>query len=56
MNIFISGICGFIGSNIAEYYALQNKDNEIYGIDNLYKDIYINKGKAKKWLTSQLLE
>ncbi len=33
MNIFITGICGFIGSNLAEYYL--NKKYKVAGCDNL---------------------
>lgn len=36
MKIFITGICGFIGSNIAEYYA--KKDYDIFGIDNFSRE------------------
>ena len=31
--IFITGICGFVGSNLAHYF--QSLGNQVYGIDNL---------------------
>jgi len=31
--IFITGICGFLGSNLAHYF--QSSGNKVYGIDNL---------------------
>ena len=33
MKIFITGICGFVGSNLAEYYL--NKKYKVSGCDNL---------------------
>ena len=33
MKIFITGICGFIGSNLAEFYL--KKKYEVSGCDNL---------------------
>ena len=31
--IFITGICGFLGSNLANYF--QSQGYKVYGIDNL---------------------
>ena len=31
--IFITGICGFLGSNLAHYF--QSEGYKVYGIDNL---------------------
>ena len=31
--IFITGICGFVGSNLANYF--QSQGYKVYGIDNL---------------------
>ena len=33
-NVLITGVCGFIGSNLLEYLLL-NTDYKIFGIDNL---------------------
>ncbi len=54
MRICILGGCGFIGSWCAEYYAKQDKDNQIYIVDSLYKDVYINKGKSKYFIKRYL--
>ncbi len=34
MNIFITGICGFVGSRIAKHIKSTHPDYEIFGLDN----------------------
>ena len=46
MKIFITGCCGFIGFNIANFLAKSNKKIRIIGIDNL-NDYYSVKLKKK---------
>ena len=41
--IFITGICGFVGSSLASFFY--NKNCKVYGIDNLYR-----KGSHKNYL------
>ncbi len=45
MKIFITGICGFIGSNLAEFYL--NKKYKVSGCDNLIGG-YLNNINSKK--------
>ena len=40
MKIFITGVAGFIGTNIA-IYLLKNSKHKVYGIDNI--DNYYSK-------------
>lgn len=42
-SIFISGICGFIGSNIAEFYAKQ--DHDVIGVDNFSRSGVVDNHK-----------
>ena len=43
--IFITGICGFVGSNLALYF--QSIGNQVYGIDDLNKYYDINLKKDR---------
>ena len=54
MRVFITGGVGFIASYIAEYYIKQDEDNQIYVVDSLYKDNFINKGKSKYYIKKYL--
>ena len=45
MKIFITGVCGFIGSNLAEFYL--DKKFKVSGCDNLIGG-YINNINKKK--------
>ena len=45
MKIFITGVVGFIGYNLAEH-LLKNKKNKVYGID-CFDDYYSVKLKKK---------
>ena len=46
MKIFITGVVGFIGYNLAEH-LLKNKKNKVYGID-CFDDYYSVKLKKKR--------
>ncbi len=46
MNILITGICGFIGSNLANYFA--NQGHSIVGIDNMIRP---GSEKNRAWLS-----
>ena len=50
MNIFITGIAGFIGSSLAK--RLKEKKYKVFGIDNLFSG---NEKNAKKW-SLQIIE
>lgn len=52
--ILITGGCGFIGSHVAEFYAKQDEDNQVFIVDSLYKDTYINRGKTKFYIKNYL--
>ena len=49
MKIFVTGCCGFIGFNFANFLAKSNKKLRIIGIDNLnnYYDIELKKSRLK---------
>ena len=47
MNIFITGIAGFIGSSVAK--ELIKKNFSIYGIDNLFSGIAKNISDKINW-------
>ena len=53
MKIFITGCCGFIGFNIANFLAKSNKKIRIIGIDNL-NDYYSVNLKKKRLLNKNL--
>ena len=46
MRIFITGVAGFIGYNLAEY-LLKNNKNKVYGVD-CFDDYYSVKLKKKR--------
>ncbi len=37
MKLLITGICGFVGSSLAQYFQADSPDWEIYGIDNFIR-------------------
>lgn len=37
MNILITGICGFVGCNLASWFRKKNRANRILGLDNLMR-------------------
>ena len=47
MKILITGVCGFIGYNLADYFLNQNKKIQIYGLDSMDK-YYSVKLKQKR--------
>lgn len=48
MRILITGICGFVGSTLAQHLRRNSTDIEIFGIDNL--------GRSGSWLNKPRLE
>ena len=50
MKIFITGCCGFIGFNFANFLAKSNQNISIIGIDNLndYYSVNLKKKKTKR--------
>lgn len=48
MNIFITGICGFVGSTIAKFLLDTSSSYKIFGIDNL--------SRPGSWLNKKVLE
>ena len=47
MKILVTGCCGFIGFNLANFLAKSNKDISIIGIDNI-NNYYSTDLKKKK--------
>ncbi len=49
MKILVTGVCGFIGFNLAKKFLEQNSNNIIYGIDNFdnYYSIELKKTRLK---------
>ena len=47
MNIFVTGIAGFIGSSLAK--RLKDQKSKVFGIDNLYSGNAKNIPKNIKW-------
>ena len=50
MKIFITGCCGFIGFNFANFLAKSNKKIRIIGIDNLNDYYSINLKRKRLFL------
>ena len=49
MNIFVTGVCGFIGFNLASKFLQRNSKVTVYGIDNFddYYSIKLKKDRLK---------
>ena len=49
MKILITGVCGFIGFNLANKFLNDNSKNKVYGLDNLdnYYSVILKKKKIK---------
>ena len=49
-NYFITGVAGFIGSNLAKKILIENKDIRIIGLDNMneYYDIRIKEARLEE--------
>ena len=47
MKILITGVCGFIGFNLANKFLNDNPKHEIYGLDNFdkYYSVVLKKKK-----------